>query len=130
MLLVDDELAVRQVLVALLATEGFDCEIAASGREAIEILRQGRCDLLITDRAMPDMNGDELAAIVRHNYPSLPIIMLTGFGDLMVSSHELPDGVDLVIGKPVTLERLRQALGEISGRWRALDDRPGTPAGS
>jgi CheY-like chemotaxis protein len=72
-------------------------------------------DLVITDRAMPEMGGDELAAMVKVLAPSTPVLMLTGFADLMEGADQRPEGVDLVIGKPTTLVRLRVAIGTLIG---------------
>ena len=58
---------------------------------------------------MPGMSGDQLAA-ARLLLPSLPVILLTGFGDPMNASGEKPAGVDFVLGKPLTTKRLRTAL--------------------
>jgi FixJ family two-component response regulator len=64
---------------------------------------------------MPELGGDELAAMIKVLAPGLPILMLTGFADLMGSVDELPTGVDLVIGKPTTLARLRVAIATLTG---------------
>jgi PAS domain S-box-containing protein len=109
-LVVDDEPMMRQVLSRFLAIDDHSVELAANGREALAKLETADFDLVITDRAMPDMGGDELAASVKAQSPSLPVIMLTGFGDLMLASNDLPEGVDLVVPKPTTLARLRLAV--------------------
>ena len=76
----------------------------------------GRFDLIVTDRAMPEMGGDELAAAIERLSPNTPVIMLTGFGDLMEAKGEHPAGVDVVVGKPVTLDALADAIRQVSGR--------------
>jgi len=63
----------------------------------------------VTDRAMPDMNGDQLADAIKELVSDQPVIMLTGLGNMM-GTDEKPQGVDLVLGKPVTMDMLRQAL--------------------
>jgi FixJ family two-component response regulator len=59
---------------------------------------------------MPEVNGDVLAAEIKKIDPQQPVILLTGFGDLMSGAGEKPEGVDLVVGKPFTLNSLRQAI--------------------
>ncbi len=59
---------------------------------------------------MPGMSGDQLAAAVKETQPSHPVILLTGFGDAMVAQKESPAGVDFALGKPLTPERLRNAI--------------------
>ena len=64
----------------------------------------------MTDRAMPEVNGDVLAREVKKINPQQPVILLTGFGDLMSGAGEKPEGVDLVVSKPFTLNSLREAM--------------------
>ncbi len=73
----------------------------------------GKFDVVISDRGMPDMNGDQLAATIRKN---APFIMLAGFGEMMEASDERPAGVDLIVGKPVTLRALREALAKVTSK--------------
>lgn len=112
-LLVDDEPIVRQVTAAYLMAEGHTVTEAASGREALEYFRPGRFDLVVTDRAMPGMPGEQLAASIRDIAPTTRIVLLTGFGDLMRAAEETPHGVDLVLGKPMTLAKLRKVLDQL-----------------
>ena len=56
------------------------------------------------------MNGTQLASALHRRYPGVPVILLTGFGEEMQALAELPDGVDLVIGKPVSAAELRRAI--------------------
>ena len=70
---------------------------------------------MVVDRAMPDMNGDQVATAIRSVDPKVPVIMLTGFGGMMKDANEKPAAVDLVVGKPVTIGDLREALTEAVG---------------
>jgi FixJ family two-component response regulator len=65
---------------------------------------------VITDRAIPDMGGDQIAAEIKRISPTTPIIMLTGFGDIMDARREKPAGVDCLLGKPVTPDQLQEAV--------------------
>ena len=93
---------------------------AVNGRDGLEKFRQGDFDVVLTDRAMPEMNGDALAAEIKRVKPAQPVILLTGFGDLMTSSGEKPTGVDLVVGKPFTLGTLRNAIAKVVERPPAV----------
>lgn len=115
-LLVDDEPLVRQVVSELLMADGHTVDVAANGREGLERFRPDEFDLVITDRAMPELGGDQLAAAVKQHTPAMPVIMLTGFGEMMQTGQEHPDGVDLVLNKPVTLTSLRQALAATAAK--------------
>ncbi|RMF87012.1 MAG: GAF domain-containing protein, partial [Nitrospinota bacterium] len=115
-LVVEDEPEVREVIEAYLAADGHTVETAADGEEGLEKFRQGRFDLVVTDRAMPVLSGDELAAAVKQMAPEVPVIMLTGFGAMMQAAGEQPAGVDHVVSKPVTLNEWREALARVMGR--------------
>ncbi|MBI4331846.1 MAG: PAS domain S-box protein [Chloroflexi bacterium] len=114
-LVADDEEVVREVVSRFLLLDGHAPEAVSAGAEALRRLGTGKFDLLITDRAMPDMNGDELARAARALYPGLPVILLTGFGDKMNVMGEKVPGVDVVLAKPVTLEALREAIEQACG---------------
>ena len=116
-LVVDDEPMVRAVTAAYLETDGHEVVVASDGIEALErfegegdAIAGNRFDLVVTDRAMPGMSGDQLAAAVKERAPATPVILLSGFGDLMRAAGETPAGVDAVLGKPLTGTRLRQAV--------------------
>jgi signal transduction histidine kinase len=82
-LVVDDHPAIREIVSAYLAEDRHVVATASSAREAMEKFCTERFDLVITDRAMPEMNGNELAALIKQLQPREPVIMLTGFADLM-----------------------------------------------
>jgi signal transduction histidine kinase/ActR/RegA family two-component response regulator len=115
-LVVDDDAVPREVAVACLEADGHSVETATNGQEALEKFQAGWFDVVVTDRAMPVMNGVILAATIKRLAPRKPaIIMLTGFGELMSAAGERPPGVDLVVSKPVTLSKIREALKELGG---------------
>ncbi len=112
-LVVDDQEGIREIVGAYLAEDHHAVEMAATSMEAMKKFRADHFDLVITDRAMPDINGDELAAAIKRLNPQQPVIMLTGFADWMSEIGEKDHNVDLVIGKPVRLQDLRQAILEV-----------------
>jgi CheY-like chemotaxis protein/anti-sigma regulatory factor (Ser/Thr protein kinase) len=112
-LAVDDDVRSRRLLKRILAAEQHSIETASSGREALARVRNADFDLVITDRSMPDMRGDEVAKEVKTLCPEMPVILLTGFGEAMRDKREMPDGVDRVISKPVTQEDMRTVIAEI-----------------
>jgi CheY-like chemotaxis protein len=112
-LIVGDEKTSRDVVTLLLGADHHEITLASSGAEAVQILRHGSYDLLVTDQEMPDMSGAALVEAVRRSENSPAILMLTGFGELMKGSESTPDGVDLVLNKPVTGAALRFALIKI-----------------
>jgi signal transduction histidine kinase/ActR/RegA family two-component response regulator len=113
-LVVDDEETVRDVLVAYLASFGHSADVAANGKDGLHRFRTGRYDLVITDRAMPEMNGDLLAQAIKEGNPAVPVIMMTGFADMLNAAGEQPAGVDLVLNKPVLHADFRRALERLT----------------
>jgi CheY-like chemotaxis protein len=110
-LVVDDEPVPLEVAVELLVGDGHMVEAATNGREALQRFQTGWFDVILTDWAMPEMNGLELAFNIKRFAPQKPvIIMLTGFGEISRDTGDRPPDVDLVIGKPITLPALRDAL--------------------
>jgi CheY-like chemotaxis protein len=109
-LVVDDEPLVRNVEAKYLEAAGHSVARAASGPEGLEKFRAEKFDVVVLDRAMPGMSGDQLAAAVKQLSADTPVIMLTGFGDLMEATGEKPPHVDVLLNKPITLVGLQQAV--------------------
>jgi len=111
---VDDDAVVRETIAQYLRLDGHEVEETDAPLVALAALRDAAYDVVITDRAMPQMSGDQLAREVRRTRPTVRVVMLTGFGDLMTAAGERPDGVDVVISKPVTMGSLRRALVSVA----------------
>jgi len=112
-LVIDDDVLVRDVIVESLYQAQHQVETATDGWEGLEKFRTGHFDLVITDRAMPKLNGDGLASAIKALRPATPIILLTGFGELMQANGELPNGVDCVMSKPFTFTTLQQTIAQV-----------------
>jgi len=110
-LLVEDELLVREVAAEDLGEAGFEVTAASDGDEALAILRQGAdFDLLFTDIRMPgSTDGWDLAREARQMIPGLRVIYATGFGD---AGEGLAEG-ECYVRKPYNLKDLRQALSTL-----------------
>jgi CheY-like chemotaxis protein len=107
-LAVDDDEIVLLNTAAMLADMGHTVLQAQSGREALHILGNDRVDLLITDYAMPRMNGSELVDAVRAGWPELPVLIVSGYA-------EIPGGAALGIPrlpKPFRPHQLASAIAE------------------
>jgi PAS domain S-box-containing protein len=80
LLLVDDEELVRTATSSILRSEGYDVRIAASGDCALALLKsEGPVDIVLTDLAMPGMNGLELGEQIRSAHPNLPVVYMSGY---------------------------------------------------
>jgi CheY-like chemotaxis protein len=115
-LVVEDEPLVREVICVYLGEDHHEFVTAENGRDGLEKYKTGTFDLVLTDRAMPEMNGDALAVEIKKIKADQPVVLLTGFGDLMSGSGEQPPGVDLIVSKPFTFATLRNAIAKATGR--------------
>jgi signal transduction histidine kinase len=116
-LVIDDEISVREALADTLADEGHTVIQAASGKEGLARLSGGaRVDVVITDLGMPDMTGWDVARGVRTQFPDLPVGLVTGWAVALQMSDEERRAVDFVIAKPYTVDALRQALAPLAPR--------------
>jgi CheY-like chemotaxis protein len=111
-LVVDDDPMVREVISTYLNEDGYTVELAVNGREALEKFCAGSFDIVLTDRSMPEMGGDEFAREVKKKNAAVPVILLTGFGDVMAAAGEKPEGVDFVMNKPFTMAGLHNTLAQ------------------
>ena len=112
-LIVDDEPRVLEVVSAYLRCDGHSVATAASGREALEKFRRNQFDLVVLDRVMPEMSGDQTARFIKQVNEHIPVIMLTGFGALIEVSGSQPAAVNVVLNKPVTLDALRRTISKL-----------------
>jgi two-component system, cell cycle sensor histidine kinase and response regulator CckA len=105
-LVVDDEEMVLKVVRQLLSLRGHHVGCASSGAEALKMLAGETYDLVISDQGMPDMGGRELASIIKAEYPSIPVALLTGDTDLQFD----PDHVAAVVTKPFKADDLEDLI--------------------
>lgn len=115
-LVVDDEESCRVAVSRILQEENHLVTMATNGEEALEAFRREPFDVVITDRAMPGVKGDEVAAAVKREAPSTPVILLTGFGAVMNDGQEAPENIDILLGKPVTVDELLQAVAKLTSK--------------
>lgn len=116
-LLIDDEVLVRQALAEALGVLGHTVVQAASGREGLERLEAGEgVDVVITDLGMPGMNGWDVTRVIQARWPDLPVGLVTGW----VAGRELkPEEVArvaFVIAKPYSIDALGASLAAIRPR--------------
>jgi len=112
-LIVDDEARSREVLSTYLRCDQHSVATASSGREALEKFRRTRFDLVLIDRVMPEMSGDQTARFMKQVNQNIPVIMVTGFGGLIQATGTQSKDVDVVMSKPVTLDALRRTIDKL-----------------
>ena len=122
-LVVDDQAVLCEILVEYLSGDGHRVETALDGYEALEKFHAASAggegfELIITDRAMPGMSGEQLATGVKTMKPGTHVILLTGYAAM--GEEECPPCIDMVVDKPVTREVLRQAVVKVMAEGAAM----------
>ena len=120
-LVVDDEDSIRSVLRMTLTQAGYDVEEADDGGKAVEVLNSGdnplMIDTIICDIRMPRINGVEAITYFRAQYPSLPVIVLTGYHDESLASSLRRQGIVEFLEKPAEREQILASVAQaIAGR--------------
>lgn len=113
-LVVEDEPMIRQIEAEYLATDGHVVETAADGGEGLSKFHAGKFDLVLVDRAMPEINGDQLTKAIKEFKPGTPVILVTGFADVMKGDGERPSRADMVLPKPFSQTDLRLAVQKVA----------------
>ena len=113
-LVVDDEPRLREVLVRLMESDGFECTQAENGRAALQQLQRETVPLVLTDLRMPEMDGVELLRQIRHRHPDVAVVLITAIADVETAVGCLGIGAMDYLTKPFHLDevraRVRQAL--------------------
>lgn len=110
LLIIDDDPLLAETLGELLRTLGHEAAIATSGEEGLTRLAAERFDLVMTDLGMPGMSGWDVARVARARWPQLPVILVTGWGDVIEQDRIEGTGVDAVLAKPYTVSQLQYVL--------------------
>ena len=120
LLVVDDEDFVRDLIGDILDGENCEVKLAQDGTEALALFREHQFDGVFTDVGMPGMSGWELAREIRQLNKQIPIAIITGWGEVVGSNEQREAGVDWVVAKPFTAERIAELVCEINNRTAAL----------
>lgn len=107
-LLVEDEVSLRQLALKVLSNHGYQVTCAENGEQAWETLQDEDFDLLVTDIQMPKMTGNELVKRVLDSRPELPVLMMSGYNP----EGQVPDEV-LFLPKPFTPQQLVEKVAAL-----------------
>jgi len=117
-LIVDDDLHIRELVRVLLRGAGYDTCSAADGREALEIIVTEKPDLAIIDLMMPHMDGYELCRNLRKYYENVPVLMLTAKAELPAKVKGFEAGADDYLTKPFEGDELLLRVKALLRRYR------------
>lgn len=124
-LVVDDEAGTRDILQQILRDMGYDVQTVASGYNAIEMIKEDKFDVVITDIRMPGVDGLSVLEVAKGIDPEIEVIMITAYASLESSIEALRDGAANYIMKPVNIEELKAALRNALGRQRLARENKG-----
>ncbi len=105
-LVVDDERNQREILGAILKSEGYIPVLASGGAEALRLLEREAIDLVITDLVMPGMTGEELIDAILARNPGMPILLSSAYGTIQTAVDAIKKGAYYYFEKPVDRARL------------------------
>ena len=113
-LIVDDEATVGGFLGELLSTQGYDVTVETDSRSALMIFqtRPKAFDLVVTDQTMPSLTGVELAQSMLAIRPELPVILCSGYSDIIDKSKAKSLGISCYLDKPIEIDELLRAIKE------------------
>ncbi len=106
-LVTDDDASMRRTIRLLLGIDQHTVTEAQDATEALDLLKREQFDLAITDFEMPGMDGQELARLIRQQYPSLPLLMITAHPGELCQGDDPPH---LILDKPFSFADLRRAI--------------------
>lgn len=118
-LVVDDEAEIRKTIRLQLENTDYEIIEAEDGEKGIQALNNENVlevDAIICDVRMPKVNGIEAVAYFREQYPSIPVIVLTGYPDVQLATDFLKEGVVDYLVKPVEKAKLVEAVGKAAGQ--------------
>ncbi|HQU71904.1 MAG TPA: response regulator, partial [Calditrichia bacterium] len=105
-LIVDDDRGILSTMSEFLQREGYQILQATNGREALHQLREERPDILLSDVSMPEIDGMELLEQAHTKYPSMPIMLITGFGSISLAVEAMKKGAQDFVIKPLRFDEL------------------------
>jgi signal transduction histidine kinase/CheY-like chemotaxis protein len=122
--IVDDDKTTRDVITFVACANGHRAVAVANAEQCLALMRTTPFDLAIVDMIMPGMRGDELAATIARTHPPTAIIMLTGLGEIMMESGDVPEHVDVFLSKPLGAQDLLSAMDNArQAHWENMQKR-------
>ena len=122
-LMVDDEEKFRETTSKILRKRGFDTTMAATGEEAVDILKKHPMDVVVLDIKMPGMDGHEALAKIKEIRSRTQVIMLTGHGDVESAKASLEKGAFDYLNKPCDIDLLTSKINDASRAIQDIEER-------
>jgi DNA-binding NtrC family response regulator len=121
-LVVDDEAVIRHQLGQLYKQSGYKVMAVGSAEEALEHLERGETDLAVTDIRLPGMSGIELTQRIQKNWPDIPVIAITGYGDIESAVDSFKLGVRDYIEKPFSAAAIQESTQVVLEKAKVITE--------
>ncbi len=118
LLVIEDEDVIRDFLVEMFVSAGYEADAAATGGEGIGLFEVNKYDLVFSDLGLPDMSGWDVAKSIKAKNPVALVVLLSGWGIQLDDVRIQESGIDLVLSKPCQMEELLTAVQEVLRRRR------------
>ena len=112
-LLVDDDVEFGVAFSKILKSEGHNTSVALNTAEGLNALKKEEFDIIFADLPMPGENGLVFLKKSKKEFPGIPVVMITAFGDWDVYAKAIETGVSKFVNKPVKKEEIIQVIREI-----------------
>jgi DNA-binding NtrC family response regulator len=109
-LVVDDELLIRDLLYDFFSAQGWNISVAENGEKAIDVMGHRRFDIVLSDIKMPTMDGLALTEEVRRQYPETPVVLMTGYPSVDSAVAALRSRVVDYVIKPFNIHQLFKTI--------------------
>jgi two-component system cell cycle sensor histidine kinase/response regulator CckA len=122
LLVIDDSQEILTAIDKYLKQKKYEVATAADGLEGLKLLKsaEGGFDLVITDLVMPNVSGVGVIAILKKEFPGIPVVAITGYGE-QPEALALEANADLVLEKPFDLEDLEQSIANLLSKQIVKD---------
>ena len=109
-LVVDDELLIRDLLYDFFTGQGWEISVAENGEKALKVLQTKEVDLVLTDIKMPEIDGLQLASRLKQDHPDLPVVVMTGYPSVESAVTALRTRVEDYVIKPFNINQLYKLI--------------------
>lgn len=113
LLIVDDQQGIRLLLNEVMKKEGYETYLAASGLEALKIAEEQEIDCVLLDMKIPGMSGVEILKRLKEKWPTIPVFMMTAYGELDIVQEALKLGAIRYFTKPFDIFELRDEVNKV-----------------
>lgn len=109
-LVVDDELLIRDLLYDFFSGQGWEISVAENGEKALEVIKQKKIDLVLSDIKMPQMDGLTLTSHLKESHPEIPVVLMTGYPSVDTAVTALRAKVEDYVVKPFNINQLYKLI--------------------